>query len=833
MSTQRLQDILPLVEKPSRYLGTEINSVHKDWQKTKLSIALAFPDLYEIGTSHFGLQILYHILNQRADTVAERVFAPATDMQHYLRAYGLPLMSLESHRPLKEFDIIGFSLLYELNYTNILLMLDLAQIPFWARDRQSHHPLIIGGGPCSCNPEPVADFFDAIVIGDGETVIADIAKMWINVHSGGNDKKQLLAKMAQIPGVYVPALYQVSFDRDGFQRIQPTAVAHPYVPRAIEASLDKAPFPDRPVIPFTKPVHDRLRLEVSRGCSRGCRFCQAGMIYRPVRERSIPKIVDLAHKALTTTGYEDISLLSLSTGDYGCLTELLQNLMQRYAPQKTAISLPSVRAGALTPELMRIIKQVRKTGFTIAPEAGSQRLRDVINKNISEQQIIDSVSGAFHLGWQVIKLYFMIGLPTETENDLHAIIDLVNRLSKIKGPGKRKGQINVSITTFIPKPHTPFQWASQLNLNASKTKIEFLRSALRKPAIHFKWQNPEISLLEGLFARGDRRLAQLLINAYGKGCQFDGWSDQFHFSKWNDALKETGIDLAFYTQRRRSRDEPLPWDHIHTGVEKSFLQQEWENAYNGETITDCRWGQCSGCGVCDFKVLGPVVYQQTDQRMVFQETIDTGPQERTFMKVAYSKTGNARFFGHLEMVHIFLRAIRRLNIKIAYSKGFHPKPKVSFEDPLPVGIESQEEHLLLCLDERLQPARLMQTLNQHLPEGIVVHDCQITKDKAPLNSSDRCAYRIRLKSTAFSEPVIQSFLTTSEAFEIQVKRKQKTKTINLKDVLRRIHLQDDGQLHLELIQKEGMRIRVTEILQHLFGLSDESIRLARILKVKN
>jgi radical SAM family uncharacterized protein len=607
---KNIQDILPLTEQPSRYLGSEINRIRKAPESVRLRIALAFPDMYEIGTSHFGIQILYDILNSRPDIAAERVFAPGTDMEQRLRSADLPLVSQESHTPLHQFDIIGFSLLYELNFTNILTMLNLAGIPFFASARtDTRFPLIIGGGPCTCNPEPVAEFFDAMVVGDGEEVILKMAQVW----DKSKGKSEILKAWSQIEGVYIPSFFEPGTvqSRDGFalQTLSPTFPDYIKVRRTIVNNLDTAPFPKSPIIPYGKPVHDRLRLEISRGCTRGCRFCQAGMIYRPVRERSPETLLALCDAALAQTGYEDISLLSLSTGDYTCIGPLMEQLMSRYAGEHVAVSFPSLRAGTLTPELMNLIKQVRKTGFTIAPEAGSQRLRDVINKNITQEEIISTVEDSFRLGWQVIKLYFMIGLPTETQEDLEAIVDLVKKLWKIKNPKGRKGKLNVGIGTFIPKPHTPFQWARQLSLAESKEKIRWLQDRLNLPGIHLKWQNPEMSMLEGLLARGDRRLARVIAAAYQKGCKFDGWSDKLQFSLWKEAISEEGIDANVYTSRERDVTEPLPWDHIDMRVTKGFLKAEWEKSIQGEHTPDCRDDDsCNACGVCDFEQVQPQIF---------------------------------------------------------------------------------------------------------------------------------------------------------------------------------------------------------------------------------
>ena len=651
MALKTIQDILPLVDKPSRYLGTEVNTYKKDLSKVRLKIALAFPDLYEIGTSHFGMQILYHILNQRWNIAAERVFSPAEDMESLMRASHLTLASLESQHPLNKFDIIGFSLLYELNYTNMLTILDLAGIPFYASQRADSDPVIIAGGPCVSNPEPVADFFDAIVIGDGENVILEMADIRIKMLSSGRvDKKTLLEKWSRLEGVYVPSRFQVTYNEKGHQITRPLkescSTTQGRVKRAIVNDLDRALFPDKPVVPYGKPVHDRLRLEISRGCTRGCRFCQAGMIYRPVRERTMDTLMDLTDRCLQNTGYEDLSLLSLSTGDYSGISPLINTLMQRFSSQHISVSLPSFRAGTLGPELMQTIQKVRKTGFTIAPEAGSQRLRDVINKNITTDEIIATVQNAFSAGWQVIKLYFMVGLPTETQADIQGIVDLVKKLRKIKSPKGRYGKLNVSVATFIPKSHTPFQWATQLPLEESRARIEWLRSKLRLPGVKFKWQNPEVSFLEGLWARGDRRLSSLLVRAYENDCRFDGWSDRFDFATWQRSIEESQVDVSFYTSRQKDFEEPLPWDHIDVRVEKAFLIKEWMNALEGAKTEDCRWHSCQQCGVCDFETIEPRLFEATvkaEPRRVDKSDIALQTASRK-LKLFYSKRANARFF---------------------------------------------------------------------------------------------------------------------------------------------------------------------------------------------
>ncbi len=833
MSIKTIEDILPLVEKPSRYLGGEINQIKKDPANVKLCFALAFPDLYEIGSSHFGMQILYHILNAHADIAAERVFAPGVDMDQYLRAAGLRLFSLESRRPLDRFDIIGFSLLYELNYTNILTILELAGIPFYAAERDSSFPLIIAGGPCTCNPEPVADFFDAMVIGDGEKVILQLAESWLKwKKNADNDREALLKHWSRIEGVYIPSFFKPRYDDCGFQTLVPQVSDYAHVTRTVVADLDQMPFPEKPIIPFGKPVHDRLRLEVARGCTRGCRFCQAGMIYRPVRERSPESLLALCDQSVSTTGYEDISLLSLSTGDYGCIVPLMERLMSRYATENVSVSLPSLRAGTLTPELMKLIKTVRKTGFTIAPEAGSQRLRDVINKNISESEIMTTVKDAFDLGWQVIKLYFMIGLPTETEADLKALEDLVKTLRQTKNTAGRWGKINVSVATFIPKPHTPFQWAPQLSLAESEDRIRRLQGHLKLSGIQFKWQSPKVSWLEGVWARGNRRLSRLLVAAYDKGCRFDGWSDHFRYDLWQAAFEEQDVDPDFFTIRERDICEPLPWDHIDTQVTKSFLTAEWENALKGAYTADCRVDACNQCGACDFEQIEPLTHDPLinnapgDERPAAQK-----PAAFKKFTVFYTKRDQARYFGHLELVNIFHRALKRAGIAIRFSEGFHPKPKISFDDPLPVGIESQQERLTISALDHIRPRVVKEQLNAHLPAGLEITDCQIAPPKSQTKLRRRIHYRVTLSEGQFDKSLLRVFNEQPDFIITLSSRKGKLKKINLKDIVVKSKLRNSGHLELTLQSEPGKTVRPFDVLRHIFKLSDTQVKQARIIKL--
>jgi radical SAM family uncharacterized protein/radical SAM-linked protein len=836
MRLKSIQDILPWVEQPSRYLGSEINRIQKDPRGVKLKFLLAFPDLYEIGTSHFGIQILYHLINRDPDILAERVFAPATDVESKMREHGIPLSSLESGIPLQGFDIIGFSLLYEMNYTNVLGMLSLGGIPFLASQRSEKDPLIIAGGPCTSNPEPVADFFDAMVIGDGEAVVAQLTRAWIQWKEHvGAPKDALLAQWSRIEGVYIPAYYEPAYDHTGFQTIRRTKnaidIAPETVRRAIIPELGMEAFPKKPIVPFGKPVHDRLRIEVARGCSRGCRFCQAGMIYRPVRERSVAQLLDLTEQSLAATGYEDLSLLSLSTGDYGCIVPLMQAIMARCEAARIAVSFPSLRAGTLSQELMTLVKKVRKTGFTMAVEAGSQRLRDVINKNISREDIFTMVENAFGLGWQVIKLYFMIGLPGETRQDLKELVDLVKDIHKIKGPKGRKGKINVSVNTFIPKSHTPFQWVGQISLDESKEKIEWLKNELRLPRVQFKWQKPENSFLEGLWARGDRRLSRLLLSAYEKGCRFDGWSDQFRYDKWMESIRETGITPEFYVNRTRDMEEPLPWDHIDCRVTKSFLKNEWKRALEGESTADCRSAPCTMCGACDHETIQPKLAEIGDFEIPRSE--DDLKSAQAFYKtvsVSYSRLGQARFFGHLEMVNIVLRAIRRARIPMAYSQGFHPLPKISFDDPLPLGFESKEEVFRLQVPAAFRTEDIIHRLTDELPEGLRILGCRFEASRPKGRTQRKETYEVTLYDETFDAGRVENFQSKSEVMICRRNKKGIISEIDLKQAVLEMNIVAPETIKMVLSIASGMTVRPGIVVAEVFNLPVNIIKAARIIK---
>jgi len=598
-----LDSILHQVTKPARYTGGEWNSIVKDWDTTPIRIALAYPDVYEIGMSNMAVPILYEILNRQTDVLAERVYAPWVDMADKMRANGIPLFSLESKHPIKDFDVVGFSLGYELTYTNVLNMLDLAGIPVFAAERNDSNPLIIAGGSGALNPEPMADFVDLFVVGDGEEVVLELLehlREWIprkrDSNYTGARHAVPLQRFAEIPGVYVPSLYQVEYEGNGlFKSITPTVQeAQPIIHRRIVSKLP--PPVTKPVVPYIEIVHDRGAVEIQRGCSHGCRFCQAGMIYRPVRERPHEEVIEAVGEVMSNCGYNDISLVSLSTSDYSGIEKLVAEITQKYPD--LAISLPSLHVGSFSVELMESLPAHKKTGLTFAPEAGSERLRRSINKGVTEDDLLKTASLAFQKGWTGLKLYFMLGLPGETDEDVQEIADLISKvLAEGAKAGRRTPQLRVNLSTFVPKPHTPFQWVKREAGDKLSAKHELLRQALRKKAVKLSWPDPKVSQLEAALSRGDRRLGQVIYKAWKSGSVFDSWGEHFDYANWLKAFEETGIDPDFYAARERSLDEPLPWAHIDVGVTTGFLREECRRALAGEQTTDCRTEACNVCGL--------------------------------------------------------------------------------------------------------------------------------------------------------------------------------------------------------------------------------------------
>ncbi len=601
MVNKEVEKILPLVQKPGRYIGGELNSIVKDKNAVALRYAFCFPDSYEIGMSHLGIKILYAIANERDDVWCERVFAPWHDMEEEMRKNNIPLYALESGDPIKDFDLIGFTLQYELCYTNVLNMLDLAGLPVRSKDRHDLTPIIVAGGPCTCNPEPMTEFIDVISLGEGEEMYDAFFDLLKDCKKRGATKDEFLRKVAQMPGFYVPSLYDVRYNADGtVAAVTPQDGVPATIQKQVISDLDHVHYPDKFVVPFIEVVHDRVVHEIMRGCIRGCRFCQAGFLYRPIREKSADTINSQCRRLCDVTGYDEISLSSLSTSDYTHLEELLDKLLDWTIPEKINIALPSLRVDNFSDELMEKLKKVRRSGLTFAPEAGTQRLRDAINKNVTEEEVLRTARMAFAGGWTAVKLYFMIGHPTETLDDVAGIAELAQAVVNefYRNPDKPKGKgvtVSISVASFVPKPFTPFQWEPQDTREMLIEKQEHLLASVHTKKINVSYHKVDISFLEGVFARGDRRLADVIEWAWRHGCKFDGWDDSFRFDTWMEAFDACNVDPAFYANRRRSFDEILPWDHLDFGIRKQFLQHENEKAHRSETTPHCRL-QCAGCG---------------------------------------------------------------------------------------------------------------------------------------------------------------------------------------------------------------------------------------------
>ena len=819
------------VQRPARYLGNEIHAV-RDPCPGDLRVGLAFPDLYEIGMSNLGISILYHILNSIPGIFAERIFTPDIDLEYILRDRHVPLTTLETHTPLRSLNIVGFSLHYELVYTNILTMLDLGGIPLHSSERTSTDPLILGGGPCAFNPEPVSDFIDAFVIGDGEYRLPEICCLYREWKATGNPREELLRSLDRMEGVYVPSLFNVErCSSQGKEHLIPLGPRKGPVRKCVVSDLDSAPFPDHPIVPFLKVVHDRINMEVARGCPHGCRFCQAGVIYRPYRERSPQRIYDSVIKSLRHTGHEEVSLLSLSIGDYSGLPMLVERLMNHLSKQRIALSLPSIRVGSLDTRIVHQILRVRKTGFTLAPEAATDRLQNVINKKIDEEELVLTTLNLVKAGWRHVKLYFMIGLPTETEQDVEGIIALANQVRRTAHRHGTGFQIAVNVSTFVPKAHTPFQWVCQISRTEAEEKQAFLRDQLwQRASFRLKWHDSRLSMLEGVFARGDRHLGRVIEQAYRLGCRLDGWSEYFRFDVWQKAFETAGVDPDQYVHRQIAPADPLPWDWIDTGVRKEFLVNEYKKALQGvSTPLHCA-GDCEACGICvswklpkhDNTLPDVTQHEPESPRVVHPRPV----LDQKRIRFRYSKKPPAIFLGHLETMAVFHRAFRRTKLPLTYTIGLHPHLRISFSQALALGIESTHEFLDVVFDNDLDSRYVAAALNDQLPEGFQILDA----DAVPLNALsleeniEEVHYRIVFHEAPDKGGLLKALFHAIELFQsgkssiIDVSKKQRHTCMDLRPHVRKLVASDDScvQLLVVICRSSGSLISISRVLDSLF-----------------
>ena len=718
----RRADLLRDVERPGRYIGGEWNARRKDPRRADVRIALVFPDVYEIGMSYLGQKILYQILNDRPGVVAERVFAPWVDLEKVLVAAGQPLFSLENGIPIAEFDILGFSLLYELNYSNVLTVLRTGGVPLRAAERDGRHPLVIAGGPAAFNPEPLADIFDLVFIGDGEEGFPEIAETYRRLKKAGASRADILRSMAGLQGVYVPSFYEAVPSPPSFLVVpKPRHGAPPRVEKRLLKDLDRFPFPESIVVPGVRPVFDRVAIEVARGCPQNCRFCQAASLYFPHRPREPRQVIDTLLRSLRATGYEDASLTALSVGDYPRLSETVGTLMDELEKEKVALSLSSLRPGALTADVARSIVKVRKTGFTLVPEAGTERLRRVINKNLTDQDLREALTSAFSQGWQLAKLYFMVGLPTETEDDLRGIVTLIEEMIRLgQSLLGRPPRFNVSLSSFIPKPHTPFQWLAMEEADVLAEKQRLVRAALRRRRnVEFKEHPVPASVLEGVFSRGDRRLGAVLVRAWELGARFDSWHDHFDFPAWEEAFRREGLLIRDYLQPI-PREAPLPWDVVGTGLSKAHLLRELDLALRAERSPTCRDRDCRTCDGCRLRGWkdasppeGPI-----EVRLAPSAPLGERTDELHRYRAVYRKAEEARSLSHIDLIHVLQRAFRRARLEVHFTHGFHPKMSISYGPALPLGMEGLAEVLEFKSFERLEEREFLEAVNRVLPAGL-------------------------------------------------------------------------------------------------------------------